>query len=254
MVIWVIAKNSFRELMRDRVMYALLGFAILFLALSLAVGQLTYTEKEKISISLGLASVQICLSLLTIFIGASLVYREINKKTIYTIFVRPLSRTQFLIGKFLGFALVILTLLLGFIAIYVAINYMLEIPPTKPLLIAFGGIYLEMLLLILMSFFFISFSQPLIAVVFSICFFLIGHWSNNLKYFVDRSESDHFRFLGKFIMNVTPQLEAFNWRELAVKKEILSTVDFEIALLHFFSWSFLFLGFACFIFEKRDFD
>ena len=112
--IYVISQNTFLELVRNRVLYMFLFFAVFLLFLMLALGQLSFAEQFRLSISLGLASIHMCLVALTIFIGGSIVYKEIDRLTILTVLVRPLSRPQFLVGKYLGFLQLMFSFNLGF--------------------------------------------------------------------------------------------------------------------------------------------
>src|SRR5436305_70886 len=100
--IYVIAVNTFHEIIRDRILYGILVFALLLIGISLALGQLSFAEQSRISANFGFTGIHLAAAILAIFIGSSLVSREIEKRTIMTLLVRPLSRTQFIIGKFLG--------------------------------------------------------------------------------------------------------------------------------------------------------
>src|ERR1044071_5461067 len=111
--IWILAVNTFREVIRDRILYALIVFAILLIGLSLALGQLSFAEQARISANFGMSAIHLCAVALAIFVGSNLVYKEIEKKTIMTILVRPISRLQFIFGKALGLTMVIVTMILG---------------------------------------------------------------------------------------------------------------------------------------------
>ena len=98
----VIAINTFREIIRDRILYGILVFALLLIGLSLALGQLSFAEQSRISANFGFTGIHLSAAILAIFIGSSLVAREIEKRTIMTLLVRPLTRTQFITASFLG--------------------------------------------------------------------------------------------------------------------------------------------------------
>src|SRR4051812_6925954 len=105
-ILWVIAKNTFREIIRDRILYGLHIFAILLIGFSLVLGELSFAEQTRISINFGLAGIHLSAITLSIFIGSSLVAKEIEKQTILTLLARPVSRLQFLVGKYLGLIMV----------------------------------------------------------------------------------------------------------------------------------------------------
>src|SRR5689334_11892297 len=98
----IIAINTFREIVRDRILYGILVGAILLILLSLALGQLSFAEQTRIAANFGFTAIHIGAVIVSIFVGSTLVAREIDKKTILTLFVRPISRQQFLFGKCLG--------------------------------------------------------------------------------------------------------------------------------------------------------
>ncbi|HRR31918.1 MAG TPA: ABC transporter permease subunit, partial [Candidatus Sumerlaeia bacterium] len=105
--IWAIAFNTFKEAVRNRILYILLVFALLIMASSGIVGELTISARERIITDLGITSINFFGLLIAIFVGIGLVYNELDKKTIYTIVTKPIDRHQFLIGKYLGLLLTI---------------------------------------------------------------------------------------------------------------------------------------------------
>lgn len=110
--IMAIAFNTFKEAVRNRILYILLVFALLILAGSGIIGELTISARERIIKDLGLASINFFGLLIAVFVGIGLVYNELDKKTIYTIVTKPIDRYQFLIGKYLGLLLTIYVIIL----------------------------------------------------------------------------------------------------------------------------------------------
>lgn len=180
--IFVISQNTFLELVRNRVLYMFLFFAIFLMLLMLALGQLSFTEQFRLSISLGLACIHMCLVALTIFIGGSIVYKEIDRLTILTVLVRPLSRSQFLVGKYMGFLQLMLAFNLGFYGLYIlSLLFMGFSVDYYDILLVFFGFALETMILLAVTLFFSTFSASFLTIVFTICFFIIGHWSETLS-------------------------------------------------------------------------
>ncbi|MBI4640616.1 MAG: ABC transporter permease, partial [Candidatus Tectomicrobia bacterium] len=108
MKIRAIAVNTFREAIRDRVLYSLLFFALFMIGSSALLGTLTIGEQVKVIKDLGLASISVFGLFIAIFVGIGLVYKEIERRTIYTIIAKPIRRYEFLIGKYLGLVLTLL--------------------------------------------------------------------------------------------------------------------------------------------------
>src|SRR5918911_931925 len=100
----VIALNTFRENLRDKILYNLLFFAVLLISVSILLADLTIMEHIKIVTDMGLAAINLVGVLIAIFVGIGLVSKEIERRTVYTIMARPISRTEFVLGKYLGLA------------------------------------------------------------------------------------------------------------------------------------------------------
>ena len=106
--VWVIAFNTFREAIRDRILYLLLAFALFLIGFSQVLSLLTVGSEEKIVKDLGLASISVFGVLTAIFIGVSLVSKEIDRRTIFTVVSKPIHRYQFILGKYFGLAFTLL--------------------------------------------------------------------------------------------------------------------------------------------------
>lgn len=252
--IFVVAKNTFKEMIRDRVLYFVLVFSLLFMGLCFALGQLSYKEIFRLSVSLGLGGIHICFVGLTIFLGSSVFYKEIEKKTIYTLLVRPISRGQYLFGKYLGLVWVLLVMLLGFIACFTLIELLIGVPIYLTTYPAFLGLFLESCLLLAATFLFASLTKPFLAITCSLAFFMIGHWVSNLPALIKKTSSDSFRLFSDLIVRIFPDLEVFNWREFAIAQAPVHGSDIQYALIHSCLWSILLFLVALAIFRRRDFE
>lgn len=113
--IYAIAINTFREAVRDRVLYGVLGFAFAVLLFTLVLAELSLNEQERVVSDVGLASISFFSVVVAIFLGSSLLYKEIERKTLYVILPKPIGRTEFLLGKYAGifFTAAVFVLLMG---------------------------------------------------------------------------------------------------------------------------------------------
>ncbi|MCJ8277566.1 MAG: ABC transporter permease subunit [Bdellovibrionales bacterium] len=252
--IHIVAKNTFIEVIRDRVLYFLVFFSIFFMLLCFAVGQLSYDEIFRLSVSLGLSGIHICFCGLTIFLGSSLFYREIEKKTIYTLLARPVSRTQYLAGKFLGLLTVLSLLLLGFILCFTVVEFVLGMPILLTTYYSFLGIILEATILLAVTFFFSSFARPFMAITGTLSFFLVGHWVSNLEFLMSKSTDPGFLAIGNILVRTFPHLDSLNWRPNAIAKVAVNPVDLNYGLYLSLVWSALFFVLAIILFRRKDFD
>ena len=252
--VFIIATNTFREVIRDRILYGIVIFALLLVGLSIALGGLSFTEQARISANFGFTGIQIGASILSIFIGSTLVSREIEKQTILTLLVRPITRTQFLIGKFAGLVLVILTVMVGLAAVVGALIAYLGLTIDFTFVIALYGILLESLVLVAITMFFGSVSRPIMTVIFASSLFLIGHWVSSLRGLMNlRSVSESTKAISKVVLSVVPDLERFNWRSGPVYSEMPLTTDIVYASIYALGWMLLILALTSFAFRRRDF-
>ncbi len=251
--IWVIAVNTYQEIIRDRILYGLLVFALLLIGLSLALGSLSFAEQERISVNFGFAAIHISSVFIAIFLGSTLVAREIDKQTVLTLLVRPISRTQFLMGKYLGLLFVILTTMLGLgiVLTVVALNLGSELNFMYG--IGLFGIVLEAMVILAIAMFFSTFTKPVLVVSFTIGLFLIGHWVENLRFIIGKSESALVKSVGGFMAAGFIDLEKFNWRSLFVYSETISAKYVISSTIYAGGWMFLCITVASLILSKRDF-
>jgi Cu-processing system permease protein len=251
--VWIIAKNTYREIIRDRILYGIIVFALMLVGLSLALGQLTFAEQAKISADFGFTGIQLSAVVLAIFVGSSLVAKEIEKQTILTLLARPITRTQFLLGKFFGLSFIILTVMVGLAAVLALVVNSLELPINGIFVLALFGILLEAMLLLSMTLLFGSFSRPIMTVIFVVSFFLIGHWVGSLRFFVEKSESSSFKTMGNIISWLVPDLERFNWRAAPLYQTVIPSKEILLSSGYALGWILVMVALTALIFRKRDF-
>jgi len=181
-----IASNTFREAVRDRVLYNLIGFALLMMAASLLVGQISLGVERNVVINLGLTAVSLFGLVIAIFIGIGLVSKEIEKKTLYTILSRPVRRWEFILGKFGGLVatLVVNTFFMA-IGIFAALFYLAHHfqKADAYLLVALYFVILQFVMITALALLFSSFSSPLLSAVFAFAVFIIGTFAQDLRGF-----------------------------------------------------------------------
>lgn len=248
----VIAWNSFKESIRDRILYGLFLFAVLIIGLSRAMGGLSFAEQERIVTDFGLAGVQISVAILSIFVGSTLVSKELDKKTILTLLVRPLSRAEFLMGKYFGFLMVVFSLATGLCLVLFLVLTFMDIPILLVHFISLHGIILESMVLISLTVMFGCMSKPFLTVCMVSGVFIIGHWQENLRYFADQSRSDVLKVISSLASYLIPNLETYNWKSQAANKELISLGEFLLANINAFAWSGCFLALAVLIFWRKD--
>lgn len=252
--IGVIARNTFKELLRNRVLYAFAFFAAFLMLMMVALGQLSYTEQMRLTLGMGLSSIHFCLIGLTIFIGGSIVYREIDRLTILTLLARSIQRHEFLLGKYFGFLALMFLFTAGFYVLYCA-NLMLMGFDVSPLdiLVVFFGYALEIMVVLSVTIFFSTFCASFLTIIFSLCFFVIAHWAPSLTALADETTFNQgfFKFAG-LMRRILPNLENFNWRTYPLEHH-LTVAHLGWMSVVTFSWCLFFLFSATLIFRNKDF-
>lgn len=249
----VIALNTFREIIRDRILYGILVFALLLIGVSVVLGELSFAEQARISADFGFAGIQMSAVILAIFAGSTLVAREIDKQTVLTLLAKPVTRTQFLIGKFMGLGLVLSTVMVGLSVVLAGLLLALGLNLDLTFLQALHGIFLEALLLVSIALFFGSFSRPIMTVVFSIALFLIGHWVDSLDFFIKKAESPAAKVIMQAVSRIVPNLELYNWRAAPIYGASVPMQSLVTATITCFGWILLLTTFTTIIFRRRDF-
>jgi Cu-processing system permease protein len=184
--IGTIARNAFREAVRDRVLYNLVLFVLLLTAGAIFLGELSGGQEAKIIVDLGLSSILLFGVFIAIFVGVGLVHKEIERRTIYAILSKPIGRGEFLLGKYLGLCLTLLVnvLVMG-AGVSLALLYVKR--GWDPLIISIWPaillIYLELAILTAVALLFSSFSSPALSALLTFFIFIAGHFSADLKTF-----------------------------------------------------------------------
>jgi len=181
-----IASNTFREAVRDRVLYNLIAFAVLISGAAILVGQISIGIERLVVVNLGLTAVSLFGVVIAIFIGIGLVSKEIDKRTLYTVLSRPVQRWEFIVGKFFGLAgtLVVNTFFMA-IGVFAALLYVSRHFQAADgwILVALYFIVLEFLIITALALLFSSFSSPLLSAVFAFSLFVIGSFAEDLRGF-----------------------------------------------------------------------
>jgi len=236
MKIKAIALNTFKEAVRNKIYYLLVFFGIVFILLSRLVSILIIGDTAKVIKDVGLAAIHFFTVMVAIFTGINLVYKEIEKKTIYNIISKPISRSSFILGKFLGLALTLLVALMAMGLIF-TLYILIFIGTLDPLiLIYFLYLYMELLIVTALSILFSSFSTPILSSIFTLCLYIIGQivWTYNL--FKTRIPSALAKFLASLMYHILPNFHKFN-----IKNELVLSLKPELNI-------FATLGYAaCYI-------
>jgi len=254
MKIRAVAWNTFREAIRDKVFYNLVFFALLIMGVSTYFGQLTLGRRLKVIQDVSLASMSIFGLLIAIFVGIGLVYKEIQRRTIYTLLAKPISRGQFLIGKYLG---LVLTICLNVIVMSSVLFTLLVIYSEYEVNWAVGKavflILIELMLITAVAVFFSTFSTPTLSAMFTLGVYVIGQFSSDLVAFSRHSDNLVFKNLTLGLHYLLPNLEKFDVKGLVVYWVPISNGYLFSSFLYGMTYIVFLLAAATLIFHRRDF-
>jgi ABC-type transport system involved in multi-copper enzyme maturation permease subunit len=253
MTIVAIAWNTFREAVRDRILYSILAFALLLIGASVILAGLSIGQESRIVKDLGLASTTLFGTFIAIFLGITLVSKEIERRTIYLIVPKPISRPGFLVGKYCGLALT-LVVTVGVMGVMVfLLAALVDGGATPALLIAVGVDFVALLIVTAVALLFSTFSTPTLSAIFTVAIFVIGRLSGDLTLFADQF-ADAALKRGIWVMYLAlPDLGRFQFGSRVVQGLPLAPADIGMAAAYGLAYTGFLLLLAIAVFQRRDF-
>jgi ABC-type transport system involved in multi-copper enzyme maturation permease subunit len=251
-----IARNTFREAVRDRVLYNLVLFVLLLTACAIFIGELSGGEERRITIDLGLSAMLLFGVFISIFVGVGLVYKEIERRTVYAIFAKPVGRGEFLLGKYIGLCLTLLVNVVvmgaGLSLALVYVSHSLD-PLVWRIWPAVLLIYFELMILTSFALLFSSFSSPALSALLTFFVFIIGHFSADLKGLATSMGSRGARLLFTALYYLLPNLANYSFITPAAHGQTPSISDLVAAMFYALVYISVILSVATLIFRRRNF-
>jgi len=251
-----IALNTFREAVRDRVLYNLVLFVLLLIAGAIFLGELSGGQESKIIVDLGLSTMLLFGVFISLFVGVGLVYKEIERRTVYAIFAKPVSRGEFLIGKYFGLCLTLLVnvAIMG-AGISLALLYVHR--GWDPLVITIWPaillIYLELMIITAVALLFSSFSSPALSALLTFFVFIIGHFSADLKTLSISMNSAAARWLFTGLYYLLPNLNNYSYITPAAHGVVPATSNVLLALTYAGLYIVVIIAAGTLILSRRNF-
>jgi ABC-type transport system involved in multi-copper enzyme maturation permease subunit len=249
-----IAFNTFRESAREKLLYVALIFGGILIVSTFILSPLAVGARDKIILDVGLASISILGVLTAILVGSTLVHKEVEKRAIYIVLTRPVSRARYVIGKFSGIVLAIAALV-GVMTIFLVAALLLGRGALRSAVLA--AVYLSLLetmVICAVVIFFSTFTTPILTSFFSLCFFVAGSLSNDLKAFAQRFGGTAVRYIVDVLYYLLPNLKVFNLRHEAVHDLAFSGIDLALATVYAAVYCGAVLYFAYLVFRRREFS
>ena len=257
--IWAIALNTFREAARIRVLY---GIGVLVLGsnlLALVLGQLSLNEPGRVARDVGLAGISLFGSLTAILLGVFLLYTEVARRTIHAIITKPISRWEFVVGKYLGMAVVLSVLVAVFGLAMVAMLALQGTGLSSGLGKALVLSWFEVLTVAAIAIFFSSFSTPFLSGIFALATWVIGRLAPDLAATTQQA-SPVIRITTRIALEIVPDVHLFavsgrslDGTAVSVHGDFVPWSYVALACGHGLGWIIALIAFAAVVFHRRDF-
>jgi ABC-type transport system involved in multi-copper enzyme maturation permease subunit len=253
---WVVARNVFREVIRDRILYLIAFYAVLMVAAAVLLPYVAANTQNKILVDVGVGAIGILGLLIAIFVGTSLVSKEIEKRTVFVMIAKPVSAAEFIVGKHWGLTAVIADLVIAMTAISFGIFYWQQIPfPALSLGIAALFQILELSLMVAVALLFGVITSPVLAMLLTIAVYLMGHLSRDLLALGELAQSPVIQTVTQALYLILPDLARLTWRNQAVYGTALLPPPLELLnhAAYGIFYTVLLLAITTLIFSRRQF-
>jgi ABC-type transport system involved in multi-copper enzyme maturation permease subunit len=208
--IFAVAGNTVREAVRNRVLYTLVAFALVLIGSSILLSNLSYVEQGRILQDLAFASARLFGVVIAIAVGINLIYKEVERRTIYTVLAKPISRTEFLVGKYLGLVATIWMQVLVMMAAFAAVSLADETSFGWSHAAAFGLLGMELALVVAVATFFSAFTTPMLAALFTTGIWVAGNLTRDLMELARQTDVAYIVGFAKGLHQVLPDIAVFN--------------------------------------------
>lgn len=248
-----IAVNTVREAVRNKLLYALLMFAVLLILSGIFLSSLSYVESERILQNIGMGAIRLLGVAIAIFVGVGLIHKEVDRRTVFTILAKPLSRGEFLLGKFAGLVLTIWMQMAIMVVVFAAVSLGMGVPLTAGHGAAFLLLAMELAVMVAIATFFSAFTTPMLASFFSGGLWVVGNLTRDLRDIGAQSPVESVQTLTRALHRVLPDLDAFNLTIEASHGLPIAASDVWLPLVYGVGYAAVVLVAAVSVFERRDF-
>jgi Cu-processing system permease protein len=248
-----LAFNGFREARRNRVTLLVGIFALTLLMSTTLVLEVTVGTFDRVLTDVGLGTMNLMLVLLTIFLSSGLISREIERRTIFLMVSKPISRGAFLVGRLLGNILTVTVLQLAMAALFLGMLYVQKSPITSAHLAALGMQWFELWVLSGVGFLMSSFSSQMVSAFVSVSIYFAGHLASDIYSLASKSQSEAVQALGRAVYYVLPDLSRLNYRPHAAYYASISGSELLSGALYAIAYTGVLVALAVILFNRRDF-
>lgn len=249
---WVIAKSTYKEIIRDRLLYGILVIALLVTTSSFFMATISLEQNARVLQNIGLASIHVFTLFICVFVATTSMGKDVDRRTLYLLFSKPISRDQYILGKYTGLVMLLLTslaLLGGFFSLGALAIGQANFPV---ILINLGFSVLEISLLLSIAVLFAAFAAPLNATLYTLAIFIIGHSLLALKEFVSANSGAFAQGLVKTAYYLLPNLDKFDVRRPLLYQLHIPAESIIWSLVYWLFYTALALYLATQVMKKRE--
>ncbi len=254
MTTFVLAENTFRESIRDRLVPAVLIFGAMLVGTSVLLAPLTLGEHGRVVRDLGLSTINLFALLLIVLVGTGMVYREVERKTIHTILTLPVPRSRFLLGKFFGMYGTVLLSIAALGTMYVAVVTVFGGGFRIDLLTAVALVAMEAFIMTAIAIFFSSVASPVLSAVFTLFLWIAGNLASDLKLLAKHLESPVIDRLVDLVYVLLPSLHNFHVRNNLLNDVAVSGEQVLWCLAYSVLYAAGVLAVTIVVFARKDFE
>lgn len=250
----VMTTNVFREVMRDRVLYLIGLFALFLIACVRLLPEIAAATEHKILLDVGLAAMSLLGLVIAVFVGTGLINKEIEKRTVLVLIAKPISRTEFIVGKHLGLSAVLAVLIAAMTTIYLAVLVFDRVSfSVGSILVSSLYLFLQLSLITAVAIVFGVFASSLLATLLTFAVYFMGNFSRDLVTLGALSKNPAVENLTRSIYLVLPDLARLDLKNQAVYGQLPS---FNLLLenaIYAILYIVVLLAIATFVFSRREF-
>jgi len=248
-----LALNTFRESIRDKVLVTLIVFAVIVMGSARVIQPLALGEEAKVIKDLGLSAITLFCVLIAILVGGRIVYKEVEKRTIYIMLAKPVRRWEFILGKYLGLMAVLFVSVAILTAAFYIMMLILGVGSSAYLLLAVLMTLFQLAILTAVAVMFSTFATPITGAVFTFAVYFVGHLTRDLKLLAAMSSSVVVKVLSYGLYYLLPNLSNFNIRGEAVYNVPLDPLSLVLAGLYAVVYTATLLLISVAIFNRKEF-
>lgn len=249
-----IALNTFKEIIRNKFLYLIVIFALLFIIFSISLWKLTIWEQDKVIVDFWIAMIEIFGVIWVLFVWSQLLFKEIEWKTIFLILSKPIRRYDFILWKFIGFSMILFLIWFLQSSLYIWVLFFKSISIDLLILMSLLFILFKLLIFIAFVLLLSTFMSTILTILISFMVYLIWHSFSLIIDLVKKMQNETLLIITKFLRWIFPPFEALNFKDRIWIFTLPSYSEYFFSFVNFFIYLIFILLLAIIIFNNKKFE